>query len=254
VIFLSHAQSGSKQLFSAHSTMQSQVVDPHVPFMARVCGRSMILAFLIVLVASLFPVNIRSSIWGSQISNRILDAGVLPLLGVTLLRTACFLESGVDSRRDPVAAKRLLRQRESARRLIRIGVGSLILLAIWQLPLFIGSLNLIDQQRTFESRQLSEKLTTAEQVLRQAPQPMVDETWKQFVAAGLSSSRQIIRDQEQQRKAMLERILIQRQQANLGVNQRGTQARFALVRNLARNLLLCCVYITGYWGLGKRLV
>jgi hypothetical protein len=26
------------------------------------------------------------------------------------------------------------------------------------------------------------------------------------------------------------------------------------VRNLARNLLLCCVYITGYWGLGKRLV
>lgn len=70
--------------------MQSQVVDPHVPFMARVCGRSIILAFLIILVASLFPVNIRSSIWGSQISNRILDAGFLPLLGVTLLRTACF--------------------------------------------------------------------------------------------------------------------------------------------------------------------
>ena len=83
---------------------------------------------------------------------------------------------------------------------------------------------------------------------------MVDETWKQFVAAGLSSSRQIIRDQEQQRKAMLERIRIQRQQANLGVNQRSTQARFTLVRNLARNLLLCAVYITGYWGLGKRLV
>lgn len=133
---------------------------------------------------------------GNQISNRILDAGVLPLLGVTLLRTACFLESGVDSRRDPVAAKRLLRQRESARRLIRIGIGSLLLLAIWQLPLFIGSLNLIDQQRMFESRQLSDKLTTAEQALRQASQAMVDETWKQFVVAGLSSSRQIIRDRE----------------------------------------------------------
>jgi hypothetical protein len=100
----------------------------------------------------------------------------------------------------------------------------------------------------FESRQLSDKLTTAEQALRQAPQAMVDETWKQFVVAGLSSSRQIIRDREQQRQAMLERIRIQRQQANLGVSQRGTQARFALVRNLARNLLLCCVYITGYWG------
>lgn len=233
--------------------MQCQVVDPHVPFMARVCGRSIILAFLVILIASLFPISIRSSVWGNQVSNRILDAGVLPMLGVTLLRTACFLESGVDSRRDPVAAKRLLRQREAARRLIRLGMTSLLLLAIWQLPLFIDSLNLVDQQRTFESRQLSEKLTTAEQALRQAPHSMLDETWKQFVASGLSSSGKIIRDREQQRKALLERIRIQRQQANLGVSQRGTQARFALVRNLARNLLLCGVYITGYWGLGKRL-
>lgn len=233
--------------------MQSQAIDPHLPLLARVCGRTMILAFVVILVASLFPINIRSLIWGSQLSNRILDAGVLPLLGVTLLRSACFLESGVDSSRNPVGARRLIRQREVARRLIRIGIGSLVLLAIWQLPLFIGSLNQIDQRRIAETQQLSNTLTAAEQVLSQAPQETLDETWKRFVAAGLSPSKQTIRDREQQRKTMIERIRINRQQANLSVDQRGSQARFALIRNLARNLLLCGVYITGYRGLGKRL-
>jgi hypothetical protein len=50
----------------------------------------MILAFLVVLAASLFPINLISSSWGSQISSRILDAGVLPMIGVTLLRSAFF--------------------------------------------------------------------------------------------------------------------------------------------------------------------
>lgn len=233
--------------------MQSQAIDPHLPVMARVCGRSMILAFLVVLAASFFPMNLNSSSWGSQISNRILDACVLPMIGVTLLRSACFLESGVDSRRHPNAAKRLLRLRESSRRLIQVGRASLILLAIWQVPLFVGNLNQIDQQRTVESKLISAKLSVLEQALRQAPQETVDETWKRFISSGQVSSKQISIDREQPRMALLERIRVQQQKANLGVSQRGNQARFALFLNLARNLLLCLIYVTGYWGLGQRL-
>ena len=233
--------------------MQNQAIDPHLPVMARVCGRTMILAFLVVLAASLFPINLNSSSWGSQISNRILDAGVLPMIGVTLLRSACFLESGVDLRRHPNAAKRLLRHRESSRRLIQVGRVSLILLAIWQVPLFIGNLNQIDQQRTVEIRQISAQLIAAEQALRQAPQEIINETWKRFTASGQVSSKQISIDREQPRKALLERIRVQQLNANLGVNQRGNQARFALFRNLGRNLLLCLIDVTGYWGLGQRL-
>jgi hypothetical protein len=129
--------------------MLNQAIDPHLPALARVCGRTMILAFLVVLAASLFPINLNSSSWGSQISSRILDAGVLPMIGVTLLCSACFLESGVDSRRHPNAA-RLLHHRESSRRLIQVGMASLIGLVIWQVPLFIGNLNQIDQQRIVE--------------------------------------------------------------------------------------------------------
>ena len=71
------------------------------------------------------------------------------MIGVTLLCSACFLESGVDSRRHPNAA-RLLRHRESFRRLIQVGMASLIDLVIWQVLLFIGNLNQIDQQRIVE--------------------------------------------------------------------------------------------------------
>ena len=227
--------------------------DPHVPLMARVCGRAMILSFLVILAASLFPISIRSSAWGNQVSNRILDAGMLPLLGVTFLRSACFLESASDGRRDPAAGRRLVRQRQSVRRLIQIGIGSLVLLAIWQVPLFISNLNQLDQQRFVESRQLSTRLAAVEQALRQAPDEVVDETWQQFVAAGLSSSKLVINDREQQRRTLLERIRLQWQQANQDLNRRGGQARFALVRNLARNLLLCGINIWAYRGLGTRL-
>jgi hypothetical protein len=143
--------------------MLNRAIDPHLPALARVCGRTMILTFLVVPAASSFPINLNSSSWGSQISNRILDAGVLPMIGVTLLCSACFLESGVDSRRHPNAAKRLLRHRESSRWLIQVGMESLILLAILQVPLFIGNLNQIDQQRTVESWQISAQLIAAGQ-------------------------------------------------------------------------------------------
>jgi hypothetical protein len=175
------------------------------------------------------------------------------MIGVTFLRSACFLESGVDSRRHPNAAKRLLRQRESSRRLIQVGIVSLIFLAIWQVPLFIGNLNQIDQQRAVESRQISARLIAVEKALRQALQDIVDETWKRFTSSGQVSSKQISIDREQPREALLERIRVQQQKANLAVNQRGNQARFELFRNLGRNLLLCLIDVTGYWGLGQRL-
>jgi hypothetical protein len=72
-------------------------------------------------------------------------------------------------------------------------------------------------------------------------------------SAGFPALPEGINTQEEQREALLERIRAEQQQASLAVSQQGAQARFALMRNLARNLLLCGVYITAYRGLGKGL-
>jgi hypothetical protein len=60
-------------------------------------------------------------------------------------------------------------------------------------------------------------------------------------------------NQKGQREALLERIRAEQQKASAAVSQQGAQARFTLMRNLARNLLLCAIYITAYRGLGKGL-
>jgi hypothetical protein len=233
--------------------MPSQTATPQLPSIAQLCGRSLIIIFLVTLIAGFFPITIKSPIWGSQLSNRILDGGVLPLLGVALLRVSSSLQFSGDSKGDREASIRLSKRRDSVLRLTQIGVISMVLLAIWQVILFGGNIDQIDQQRTARSQQLTQRLSAAEQSLREAPQSAVDQAWQRLSSAGFPALPEGINTQEEQREALLERIRSEQQQASLAVSQQGAQARFALMRNLARNLLLCGVYITAYRGLGKGL-
>jgi hypothetical protein len=54
----------------------------------------------------------------------------------------------------------------------------MVLLAIWQVILFSGNIDQIDQQRTVRSQQLTQRLSAAEQSLRQAPEAAVDQAWQ----------------------------------------------------------------------------
>jgi hypothetical protein len=233
--------------------MPSQTPTAQLPSIAKLCGRSLIFIFLVTLIAGFFPISIKSPIWGTQLSNRILDGGVLPLLGVALLRVSSSLQLDGDSRGEREASSRSTKRGGSVRRLTQIGVISMVLLAVWQVILFGGNIDQIDQQRTARSQQLTQRLSAAEQSLREAPQSAVDQAWQRLSSAGFSALPEGITSQEEQREALLERIRTEQQQANLAVSQQGAQARFALMRNLARNLLLCGVYITAYRGLGKGL-
>lgn len=233
--------------------MPSQTASPQLPSIAQLCGRSLIFVFLVTLIAGFFPINIQSPIWGSQLSNLILDGGVLPLLGVALLRVASSLQFAGDSKGDREASLRLSKRRQAVLRLSRIGVISMVLLAIWQVILFGGNIDQVDQQRTARSQQLSQRLTAAEQSLREAPQSAVDQAWQRLNAAGVAELPGASTNQKGQREALLERIRAEQQKASAAVSQQGAQARFTLMRNLARNLLLCAIYITAFRGLGKGL-
>ena len=65
-------------------------LNPQVAMVARACGRTLILAFLVLVVAAALPFQPRSLPWATQVSSRIVDTASFPLLGVALLRLASF--------------------------------------------------------------------------------------------------------------------------------------------------------------------
>jgi transcription termination factor NusB len=76
---------------------------------------------------------------------------------------------------------------------------------------------------------------------------------EKIVAAGLPDLPDNTISSDKQRDVLLERMSSHQQQTNLAVNQRISQMHFSLLRNMARNLLLCAVYSIAYGGMGRRL-
>jgi hypothetical protein len=70
-------------------------------------------------------------------------------------------------------------------------------------------------------------------------------------AAGAPGLSQEIRDPEQQR-LLLEQLEQQQQQLGRTISNEDGQGRFALVRNILRNLALSAVYIGGFLAIGRR--
>lgn len=106
--------------------LSSRSLNPRLPALARICGNTLLLAFVAVVLFSVFPLQIGSPLWGSQLSSRIVDGASLALVGTTLLSAAAYLQSMPE---DPDMARGkvilLNKQRLFALRLSGIGVISL---------------------------------------------------------------------------------------------------------------------------------
>ena len=238
--------------------MQSQpspllALNPQVPLVVRACGRTLIFAFLVLVIAAVLPLQPRSLAWATQISSRIIDTASFALLGVALLRLASFLQPEPDPRNEPREAMALARQRDGALRLCRLGAICLGLLAILQIPLLLGSITSLDEQNLAQSNQLKQQLSQAEETIREAPPAVIQREWQRLGAARAPGLSQEIRDPEQQRQLLLEQLEQQQQQLSRTIGNQNGQGRFALVRNILRNLALCAVYIAGFQTMGRRL-
>jgi hypothetical protein len=234
------------------SSTTPPALNPKVPMLVRACGRTLLLAFVVVILASVLPIDVRSLPWGTQLSNRIVDAASLPLLGVALLRLAGFLQAEPDPRSERQEALTLARQKDLALKLCRAGVISLALLAVWQIPLLFGSIAQLDQQNQARSGQLNQRINQGEQTIRQAPAAVIQREWQRLTAAGAPGLSAEIRDPEQQRQLLLKALEKQQQQLGRTIGTREGQGRFLLVRNSLRVLALCGVYITGFLAIGTR--
>ena len=211
-----------------------QALSPQLPMLARACGRTLMLAFLVLVAAAALPLQPRSLVWATQISSRIIDTASFPLLGVGLLRLASFLQPEPDPLSDPKEAMALARQRDGALRLCRLGVFSLFLLAAWQIPLLIGSFTSLDQQNVIRAGELNQRISQGEQSIRQAPPTQIQSEWQRLRAAGAPGITAEIRDPEQQRRILLAQLEREQQQLGRTLGSRATTRAASSWRGPAR--------------------
>ncbi len=221
--------------------------------LARVCGLTLLLVFAISVFFAVFPLNLRSPLWGSQLSSRIIDSASLALVGISLLGGADVIEqNSKDSARNPRRG-RSARQFAFVMRLCRIGVISLALLAIWQLPLLLGNTIQINQSSLTQSGRISPALAKAEQFLRQASAAELDKPWQQFIASGAPGLKQPANGIEQKREVLLATIKSNQRQVERTLKSQVDQARLAVVRDSLRRIALCMIYGSGFFLLRRSL-
>jgi hypothetical protein len=205
--------------------------DPRPAMLLWVCGKILILVFLIIVIATVLPLNPRSVEWGTQLASQIVNAAFLPLIGVALLRAGSLLQPWPQPSSDPSLAMRLARRRHTALQFSRRGVVSLSLLAVWHVPLFLGSVTLIDQRNAAETAVLSKSLESDVLSIQRASVAEIP---------------------EDQRMTLISQIETRQQQIGRDASSRGNAARFALLHNALRSLVLCLAYVAGFLALGRR--
>lgn len=237
--------------------MSTQTINSHLPALARICGSTLLLAFVALVFFAIFPLKLGSPLWGTQLSSRIIDGASLALVGTTLLSAAAFLQPMLE---DPDISRRrvneLARQRTFALRLCSIGVISLALLAVWQLLLLPGSIGQINQGILNESGQVSPAIEKAEQTIRQASAAQLEQPWQRFIAGGAPGLKQpaSIITSEQRRQALLAAIKAEQRQLDRRINSQGDQARLLTVRETLRRIALCFIYGGGFFAMRRFLV
>ena len=232
--------------------MLSQSIDSHLPKLARVCARTLLLAYLLTQFFLLLPLSPLSPDWGSQLSSRILDGAPVPLLAVALLRYASLAEPSPDPQSEPEEAMEVARRRHNAVQLCKLGVISLSLLAVWQFALLSGSLTALEQRNSNKATQESRRLRQSEQSIIQASGVQIDQVWQELMAAGAPGLGKPVSGTEQRRERLLEAIKTDQQQLVQGLREEGNRARFTILRERLRNLGLCLIYVLGFDRLGRQ--
>lgn len=227
--------------------------DPHLAMLARVSGRTLLIVFLVAVAASALPFYPRSLEWSIQFSNRIVEFTSFAFVGVAFLRIASFLVPIPDPIEEPVKAMQLARQRDTAIRLCRLGMLSLLLLSLWQGVILFRGLNLIDQERLSLSQQLSQSISRTEQSIRQAPAGVVEKELQRLQTAQLKTFTQGVSDTEQQRQALLKTLQAEKKQISLNVSKQTGNKLFDVVISTVRRVAFCVAFIVGFQAMGKRL-
>jgi hypothetical protein len=240
--------------FGSITTTQSKVL--------RQTYRVLMIAFLLFVITAALPLNVTSPLWGHQLSSAILNASVLPWLALALARfgvtlqqreqlqarlaegdpgrsAGLFPDDSEDQEEDDEAS--LVRDGD-LRFLAQLGFWAMMLLAIWQLVLFGGTLSQIEGRQASEIQGIDQRFVAVQQRLKQLP---ADNQQQAFQQLGLGAPS------PQEPKDPFARLMARRNQVKQQASQNANQARFLLTRESVRNLLLAMLYSTGFYGLAR---
>jgi hypothetical protein len=232
---------------------------------ARITGRALLYAFIATIAAALFPLELGSPDWGRRLSTLIVDASSLPLVGLALLRYAASLElnaaaenseDGPD-RSDPAGPQFDPRglvpspAERTVHRLAQAGFIGLLLLAIWQVLLWFGALNLIDGQDLDRFNQVQAQSKALEQRLKEAPAAALEQAWRQAQGSSAPSLDSPVPTPLVQRQDILARLKAEQAKAVESGSEAVNRARFGLTRDSLRIILMAVIYAWAFYGIAR---
>jgi hypothetical protein len=212
----------------------------------RLLGRSLIGIFCVSVLAAALPVQIRSADWGIGLSNRITDNMVLALAGVGLLRYAAFNDIQSSDDLDEDDEEIVDQKMQASRILARLGIVSVVAVALWQFILFFGILSSIDQQSDGAVNQIRQRTIQVKQILNKAPDSDIQRLLQQSRQALGNRARPPSTDP---RRELADNIKVKELETIRQTYASAGQTRFRLARDSARVVLLCLIYAIAFSGL-----
>ena len=224
----------------------------------RTCGRTLLAAFVITVVAVLFPLNLAEPSWGLRLSTLVVDAASLPLVALLLMRYAAHLEKE-SAQAQPLQEedKKMMRLGAVAdplkglRQLAYKGFVLLILLAIWQFVLAFASLDRISYQNLELSQQIEARFQAVEGNIKIAPGEAISKAWIQSQPKGTPIPTLSEPEIATQKSDILKNVKAQKLQATQNLEAQSSTAQFNLAKDIIRIILMAIIYAWGFYGIAR---
>ncbi len=235
---------------------------------ARITGRALFFAFVATIVAALFPLELGSPEWGRRLSTLIVDASSLPLVGLALLRYISSLEktSGLgpasfDQGGHPLSGDHPKGGRKarlnpfkfqfSIGKVAYAGFVGLVLLAIWQVILWVTSLDGIDSQGLQATVRIQRQTQALEERFNRAADAEIEQAWSNLETSKAPLLGEPSPSPEVKRKDVLARIKTEERLALKNADEMGNKQQFALTRDSLRIILMAIIYAWAFYGIAK---
>ena len=234
----------------------------------RITGRALFFAFVATIAAALFPLELASPEWGRRLSTLIVDASSLPLVGLALLRYLAHSEKtsglgpassdqggrsqsgdppqgGIQARLNPFKFQFSIGKAAYA------GFIGLVLLAIWQVLLWVTALDGIDSQGLQATVRIQGQSKAMEARLARASEAEIEQAWLNLQTTKAPSFGDPILSPEAKRKQVMSSLKSEERLAFKNADDTANRQKFALTRDTLRIILLALIYAWAFYGIAK---
>jgi len=235
---------------------------------ARITGRALLYAFIATIAAALFPLELGSPDWGRRLSTLIVDASSLPLVGLALLRYLAHSEKtsglwpassdpgGRSQSGDPPiggikARPNPFKFQFSIGKAAYAGFVGLVLLAIWQVLLWVTALDGVDSQALQATVRVQGQSKAMDERLARASDAEIEQAWLNLQSGKAPALGDPIPSPAAKRKQLVSNLKSEERLAFKNADDTANRQKFALTRDTLRIILLALIYAWAFYGIAK---